>query len=79
MVARNRPPAAGGSGRIGEIAVERGLINSSELKKALKGQGFFHQAGRSLRLGELLVSQKFISREQLADLLEDQARLRSTK
>jgi len=61
---------------IGEVAVETGLINSAELKKILKGQGFFLQAGQSIRLGELMVNQEYISEEQLGDLLERQKQLR---
>ncbi len=64
---------------IGKIAVEKGLINSAELKKILKGQSFFLQAGQSIRLGELMVNQEYISEEQLGDLLDRQQKLRAIR
>ena len=64
---------------IGEIAVEKGLINSAELRKILKGQSFFLQAGQSIRLGELMVNQEYISEEQLGDLLDRQRELKRNR
>ncbi len=58
--------AATGDGAVGTLAIARGWITQAQFSEALKLQKTARD-GRSL--GEILVERKFLSPEQLAELI----------
>ncbi|MCK6474126.1 MAG: protein kinase [Planctomycetes bacterium] len=58
--------------RLGELAVEKGLINQGQLDEALSNQKELVKLGLSQKIGEILYKKNLISQESLADLLREQ-------
>lgn len=55
---------------LGQIAIREGFIKPKQLEDCLLQQ---HRAGKPMSLGELLVWERYITRDQLDDLLHIQA------
>lgn len=58
--------------RLGELAVEKGLINQGQLDEALSNQQELVKLGLSQKIGEILYKKNLITQESLADLLREQ-------
>lgn len=58
--------------RLGELALEKGLISSSQLTDALKTQGELKKLGLSERIGTILYKKKALSQQALDGLLTEQ-------
>ena len=58
--------------RLGELALEKGLISNNQLTDALHTQGELHKLGLSERIGTILFRKKMISKQALDDLLKEQ-------
>jgi type IV pilus assembly protein PilB len=69
-------PAPGGAEapKLGDLLVQEGLITPAQLQDALRSQGEVRPA--HLLLGQVLVDQKAITREQLVDILDRYGRPR---
>ncbi|MCW8132365.1 MAG: protein kinase [Planctomycetota bacterium] len=61
-----------GRKRLGELALEKGLISSSQLSDALKTQGELKKLGLSERIGAILYKKKALSQKALDGLLNEQ-------
>ena len=61
-------------GMIGKIALQKGLINPSQLKDCLGEQSAHRKAGHKRPLGVIMVARQLIKDEQLLDLLDEQKR-----
>lgn len=77
MGQQGESPATSVSGRkrLGELALEKGLISSTQLTDALKTQGELHKLGLSERIGTILFKKKVISQQALDLLLTEQTTL----
>jgi len=67
------PSASGRRKRVGELAVEKGLITQAQLGDALKAQAEMKKLGLSEKIGTILYKKKMLSRELVQELLRDQA------
>ncbi|MCW8132592.1 MAG: protein kinase [Planctomycetota bacterium] len=74
MAAKSDPPASSISARkrLGELALEKGLISSTQLDDALKTQGELTKLGLSERIGTILFKKKVLSKQDLDSLLKEQ-------
>ncbi|MBI3831781.1 MAG: serine/threonine protein kinase, partial [Planctomycetes bacterium] len=61
-----------GRKRLGELALEKGLISSHQLTDALHAQGELQKLGLSERIGTILFRKKLLSKQALDDLLQEQ-------
>jgi serine/threonine-protein kinase len=72
-------PEAGQEKRIGQLAVERGLMTAEQLKEVLVEHTARVEHGSQVPLGELLVELEYISRRQLKALLSAQGGKKSPR
>lgn len=59
--------------RLGELALERGVISEQQLSDALHAQDELKKLGLSERIGTILFKKKVISKQVLDDLLKEQS------
>lgn len=59
--------------KLGELAVERGLVNQSQLSDALHAQSEMQKLGLSERIGTILLKKKVLSKDTLQELLREQS------
>ncbi|MCW8130293.1 MAG: protein kinase [Planctomycetota bacterium] len=73
--AQSAPPASESARRkkLGEIAVERGLVTPAQVSDALSAQDELQKLGLSERLGTILLKKKAISKDTLTELLREQS------
>lgn len=62
----------GSIGQLGEYLIRKGHMNWSQLAQMIALQADLAQQGRAKRLGDLLVENHILSRDQLARVLEEQ-------
>jgi predicted Ser/Thr protein kinase len=62
-------------GLVGKLALQKGWINSAQLKEALAEQSTLQRTGQRRPLGVILVSRGALTDERLLDLLEEQRKL----
>ncbi len=72
-------PEAGQEKRIGQLAVERGLMTAEQLEEVLVEHAARVEHGSQVPLGELLVELEYISRRQLESLLSAQGGKRAPR
>ncbi len=58
--------------RIGELALDKGLITRDQLKEALSNQSALKQMGLSEKLGTILYKKKWLTKKAFDQLLKDQ-------
>ena len=58
--------------RIGELALDKGLITKQQLKEALSNQEALKQMGLSEKLGTILYKKKWLTKKAFDRLLEEQ-------
>ncbi|MCZ7644538.1 MAG: protein kinase [Planctomycetota bacterium] len=72
QAASSPPSSASARRRLGELALEQGLITAPQLKEALAAQGALQKLGLSEKIGQILFQKKFLTRAALDDLLRAQ-------
>ncbi|MBI2931730.1 MAG: protein kinase [Planctomycetes bacterium] len=66
------PEVEQGDGLLGQIALEKGYLKQERLDQALAEQGRLRADGQTIWLGQVLLRLKFLTDEQLADILRAQ-------
>jgi len=65
--------------KLGELAIEKGLLTEAQLKEALHAQTEMKKLGLSEQLGTILFKKKYLSKTLVADLLKEQAQALSMR
>ncbi|MBE7463708.1 MAG: protein kinase [Planctomycetes bacterium] len=66
------PSSTSSRRKVGEIALQKGYINRTQLKEALSAQGELQKLGLSEKIGQILYQKKFITQNVLDEILKEQ-------